>query len=468
MRVPRACVCALLGVGLSLAAPAVALAHASFVRSEPPDLCGPLVQPRVQPNDPRCQTGVVLDQAPAAVRITFSEPVQPVGRGIRVLSPSGKQVQQGKATAEDDAASVPIQATEQGTYVVDWQVDSSDTHPVRGRFAFSVGQPSQPATAGTGEVGQVTPIGLALQTLGRWLHFAGFALAFGTVGVGLILTRFAPEELPSPRIRWRLTSAGILLLVLSEPLMLLGQTGSLGLDQMFDGDAIGDALASLFGRLLGFRLAAALLLWVIGGSLQPPLVLAQPDEDGPPAGMGQAHAAASGQVAGSLGTDEDGPPAGVNQRLAGWAAVGLGLAVAVIDALGQHAASFRPDWLGLIVHGLHLAGMGLWLACLSWLMMSWKEGRPLRCTRRIVLTSLAIIGVTGLAMAVVHIPNPGALLSTYGEVLWIKQVVLAPALILGWLAMRRRQRRPAWMGEIAALSGVLVLAGLLVSLPPPR
>lgn len=438
-----------LAVGLFLVMPGVTLAHASFVRSEPADVCGPLAVPRLEASDTRCQTGVVLQQAPAEVRVSFSEPVQPVGRGIRVISPSGKPVQQGKATAQEGVLTVPIAAAEPGTYVVEWQVESSDTHPVRGRFAFSVGQPSAPTTTGSAEVGQVTPLGLALQTLGRWLHFAGFVLAFGSVGVSALLTRFAPSEVLGPRRRWQLINAGILLLVLSEPVMLLGQTGSLGADQLFDGDAIGDALASLFGRLLGFRLAAALLLWVIGGSLQPPFPTPAYDS--------------------GIDTEGQPPPEALDQRLATGAALALGLAVAVIDALGQHAASFRPEWLGLAVHAIHLSGMAVWLAAVIALLVGSRE-HSLKApfTGRIAVLGVILVAVSGLAMAIVHIPSPDQLIaSPYGIALSVKQVVLLVVLALAWGASRCGGLK-ARTGESAALTVILGLAAVLVSLPPPR
>ncbi|HLQ31728.1 MAG TPA: copper resistance protein CopC [Chloroflexota bacterium] len=404
--------------------PASALAHASFVRSDPPDLCGPLAQPRVATNDPRCQTGVVLDQAPGSVRITFSEPVQLAGRGIRVLSPSGKPVQQGKALVEGEQATVHVQADGQGTYIVDWQVLSADTHPARGRFAFSVGQPSALAGTGVSDVGQVAPLGLALQTLARWLHFAGYALAFGTLGVALLTRSFAGGA------QWRLTNAGVVLLLLAEPLALVGQTASLGVDQALDGDALTDALASPFGRLLAFRLAAALLLWVASGSLQ-----GGPDDVRP------------------------------NRKLSVGIAVGLGATLAAIDGLGQHAASFQPQGLGLAVHGLHLMAMAVWLGGVVLFAVE-RERRS--GIGKIVGVALAVVAVTGLAMALVHIRQPDDVIATvYGQVLAGKQVLLLAAAVLGWLALRRPKWRP-WLGELSALVLLIGLAGLLVSLPPPR
>jgi len=443
------------GLALTLLLPATAFAHAGFVRSEPADVCGPLAQPLLSPNDPRCQTGLVLDQPPSAVRITFSEPVQLLGRGIRVLSPSGKPVQQGKPAASGDQASVDVDASEPGTYVVDWQIASEDTHPARGQFAFSVGQPSQPAAVSGANVGQVAPLGLALQALGRWLHFAGYALAFGTLAVSLLLRSIALNGVAL----WSMTNAGIVLLLVAEPFALLGQTGSLGLDQMLDGDTLGDALASPFGRLLGFRLAAALLLWVVSGSLGA--------ADGP------AVQAASLQRAGARAkrSFEEMPAEAyelaashptLNRKLAEVAALALGLALAVVDGFGEHAASFHPEWLGLIVHAIHLIGMALWIGALAILLWAWRQGEPVAAIMKLALAALALIAASGLVMALVHFPRPADILGTpYGQVLGGKQILLLAAAALALLAKKR-------LAELGALTLLIGLAGLLVSLPPPR
>ncbi|HEX6512459.1 MAG TPA: hypothetical protein VF157_09190, partial [Chloroflexota bacterium] len=289
-------------------------------------------------------------------------------------------------------------------------------------------------------VGQVAPLGLALQTLGRWLHFAGYALAFGVLGVGLLLARAGIEP---PLALGRLTNAGIVLLLVAEPVSLLGQTASLGPDQTFDGDALGDALASPFGRLLGFRLAAALLLWVIGGARFSSRAPTDEDE----------YADEARRLA-------------VNRRLALGAAIALGVALAAIDALGQHAASFRPAGLGLAVHALHLMAMALWLASVA--VLAAARGTPLPGISRIVAGALALVAVTGLGMALAHIPQPSGVVDTpYGVTLAAKQLPLLAALLLGWLAFRRRHLS-LWLGELGALGVVIGVAGLLVSLPPPR
>jgi len=233
------------------------------------------------------------------------------------------------------------------------------------------------------------------------------------------------------RRQWTLTNSGVILLLVAEPLALLGQTASLGLDQMFDGDALGDALASPFGRLLAFRVAAALLLWVVGGSLQgahePHIAVVRPD-----------------------------------LRLAAGTAIGLGIVLALIDGVGQHASSFQPLALGLLVHGLHLMAMAVWLGGVAVALTTNEHAG------RITAFGLLAIAVSGVAMAVVHIPQMSTVATTaYGQALAIKQVPVLLAAMLGLLSLKRR-KPGLWMGELGALVVVMGLAGLLVSLVPPR
>ncbi len=187
------------------------------------------------------------DSAPPAITLIFTEPVTAAGPGIRVFSPTGRQVA-GAAHSSGSVLTAASDTSEVGTFVVSWQVLSADTHPSRGAFRFVVGRPSANPYSGllaTGEIGTATPLGLALQALARWVHFIGFALAFGVA-------------LYQIRLR-RLIGAGVALLIVAEPLALLAQLVSLS----FDGDTALAVLGSNFGRLLGLRLGAALLAWTV-------------------------------------------------------------------------------------------------------------------------------------------------------------------------------------------------------------
>jgi len=126
-------------------------------------------------------------------------------------------------------------------------------------------------------------------------------------------------------------------------------------------------------------------------------------------------------------------------------------------------------WLGLAIHALHLMAMALWLGSLAGALATWQRTLNPRRIAAVAGGSLAVVGITGLAMGFVHILVPSDLLTTtYGRVLAAKQVFVIVAMAAAAVALRRRQKRNWWLGEAAALSCLIAVAGLLVSLPPPR
>ena len=375
------------GAALALL-PVVAFAHARLVISNP-------------------APGAVLGTLPATVDLVFSEPVTPAGRGINVYGPDGRLAQSGSARARGYELSVRLTGALEGTYDVVWTVIASDTHPSRGEFTFSVGHPS-PVRApglGGGDVGLVSLVGLVLQSLGRWMHFAGFALGFGSATYALFIAK-DPRPL-------RLAGAGIALLLVAEPLALLAQTASLDPAQTFDGDALTGALASSFGRVLGLRVAAALLLWALLGALRQAPWLR-------------------------------------------WAIPGLGVAVALVDATAAHATPSLPLPVGLGLNALHVAAMGMWVGGVAAFAVAPSGGFG-----RVAAWSAGLLVVSGAALALLHFATPLELLTTaYGASLLIKLPLVGIALVLAWRARRR------W--ELAALACVVAAASVLISLPQPR
>jgi putative copper export protein len=85
---------------------------------------------------------------------------------------------------------------------------------------------------------------------------------------------------------------------------------------------------------------------------------------------------------------------------------------------------------------------------------------------RLAAASVGVLIVSGALLALVHLKGPGDLLfSPYGLTLAIKLVAVAATLAAAWLGLRSLRSGRA---EGFALAGVLALAGLLASLPPPR
>jgi copper transport protein len=415
----------------ALAAPVAA--HTLPVGGDPPDLC----TGRFPASDPHCTAGAILATPPATVRLTFTEPVEPVGDGITVVAPSGARVDRGPARVVGADLLVDVAANERGTYRVTWRVTSADTHAEAGSYTFSIGEPSVAAPLLTTTVGAWP--GLALQTVARWVHFGGLALAFGPLALSFCLP--APLGPASARRLGRLVGAGIGALLLAEPLALLAQTVTLSAGGPLGIAAAADALASSFGRVAGQRAGLALLLWVLGGV-----------------------------------------PGGAFGRVRPFA-LAVGVVLALVDGQASHAIDSDPAPLGVALNALHLGAMAVWLGGLVALVTLWPlpEIAPLRRPLlrrfgRVAGGALALLVVSGTALAAQHLPALRDLVaSNYGRVLLLKIIAVADVALVAFSAARLARRDPAaatrlprwWRGELLLLAGVLALAGLLVSLAPP-
>jgi len=248
-------------------------------------------------------------------------------------------------------------------------------------------------------------------------------------------------DAPAERRVWRLIGTGVIALLLAEPFALMAQTVSLsgGATAWFDLELVGGVLDSSFGRVLAQRLGAAVLLWALVGAAR------------------NAH---------------------VREGRTAWIVLFLGAAVAVVDGEAAHAVGTRPVWFGLLINTLHEAAMGLWVGALLGLLGVWRlPGVTVRhrelTTRaaRIAVVSLTVLITTGTVMALQHFSGLRDLTATaYGRTLVVKLGVLVAILLLAMAARRvPLDRRPRWWArEVALLCVVITLAGLLVSVAPPR
>jgi len=352
--------------------------------------------------------GAVLTAPPAAVSLTFSESVIPAGKGIKVYSPAGHQVA-GPARVVGHMLTAPISATESGTYVVIWQALAADTHPSRGAFSFVVGQasanPYLPALSG-GEIGTASPLGFVLQALARWIHFLGFALAFGTIAYQVLMTG------RDPRLR-RFVVTGVVLLIAAEPVALVAQLASLS----FDGDTAIAVLASGFGRLLGLRLGIALLVWAL-------LALES-----------------------------------------AWPVLAMGGAMALIDGASAHAIPGLPG-AGLLLDAIHIAAMGIWVGGLTaFLFAPDRRFRPYAIGGLAVVIGSGLV----LAVAHLGSPG-ALIATAYGWVLVVKAAIVALLLSFPLIRRLFPSPSGGGQGggRVGAAAIILVAAAVLVSLPPPR
>jgi putative copper export protein len=310
------------------------------------------------------------------------------------------------------------------------QVISDTLQPASSMFVCRVDGASTPTGASSIGTRSVTPAGLLLLVLARWLHFVGYALGFGTITFGL-WAKAALAEWPARMQRlWRLVHAGIGLLLCAEPLALLAQTiGVRG--ALLDLAVAGDVLASGFGLVWAQRIGIALLLWVL------------------------------------VGVAKDGTVRAL------WVVPALGLALATIDgAAGAAGASLVT--IRIATATLHEAAMGAWIGSLALLLALWNDldhDQRASIVARFSQVSGAAIGVlviTGLVMAAIQIAQPAGLFATfYGTTLLAKLLVALIAIGLAAFGPRMYREIWRWRAALAALIVVLGVAGLLVSLPSP-
>src|SRR2546422_3027131 len=150
-------------VPLLLGAPAVAQAHAELQLASP-------------------APGTGLAQAPAAVVIKFSEPLNISLSRIEVLDATGGDVGSGPTEAvpgDADAMRRPLGLLPTGQYTVRWtSVSALDAHTLRGIYSFAVGTGASPdTTLANSPLDSEGPFGLVgrfveLVALGLWLAWA--------------------------------------------------------------------------------------------------------------------------------------------------------------------------------------------------------------------------------------------------------------------------------------------------------
>ncbi|HKX17393.1 MAG TPA: copper resistance protein CopC [bacterium] len=412
-------------LGVVLGRAPVALAHAALLRADPADLCLLPGGESLPADTAVCRTGTVLSEAPKSVELLFSEPVQPIGRGLRVVGPDGRRVDHGAVSVIGARVGVAVDAHPVGTYRVVWSVISPDTHPEFGTMAFSVRQPGG-IVAGTAPVsGTPGAWGTALGALAHVLHFAGYALGFGVFAAAWL----AGEGGAAPEPVWRALGIGIVLLLAAEPVALVAESLSLGALSGADPAVMGAVLDSSFGRVLAQRLAAPILLWVFSGAIR------------------------SGALR------------------AAWTVPLLGVALAFIDGEAAHAAGAHPAWWGFGVNTVHVCAMGLWAGTLAFVMLprsAPRSSQAWRISSRVVApAAIAAAAATGTVMAFQHLAGLRDLVANpYGRTLAVKVGAVIAAAVFGWLGVRGSvPRLLRW--EAAALLIVLALAGLLVLQRPP-
>jgi copper transport protein len=379
--------------------PASALAHATIVRTTPSD-----------------QT--VLKTQPRQLTLEFSEGVDLGANAVRLLDGAGREVKlPSRARHGRDGATAVIDlppGLADGTYVVAWLVVSSDSHPVSGAFAFSIGAPSQvvfePGSASDATVRVVDAIG-------RGLAFLGLALALGAAFVLLVLD--------GPDSARRLLRAGVGALLLGTVIVLLMQ------GPYASGGSLADAFSSLsfsLGTRFGQALVARIVLTVAFALL----------------------------VARGL------------RAPAALCAVALLLTWTLVD----HSRTGVQTWLGVPAASLHLLAMALWFGGLL-VVLACGEDAPVARFSQVALVCFGVLAVSGVYLAYRQAGELGALPATvFGRLLLVKTGAVAAIVALAYFSRRAVQRRTTPRRTVAAEAflgvGVLAVTAALVNTAPAR
>ncbi|WP_375774952.1 copper resistance CopC/CopD family protein [Bradyrhizobium sp. ma5] len=373
--------------------------------------------------------GSVVTEAPKMVVLRFNEAVAPTA--VSLLDAAGKP-RDVRIRTVDQSVMVTLPADlPQGTQVVSYRVVSQDGHPVAGSLLFSIGVVT----------GSAAPTGDGVLHALIWLARLGLYLGlFAGVG-GVFFAAWIGQG-----------AAGGRLIMWSLALGLIGAIASLGLQGV-------DLLNLPITGILTWAAWAS----AAGTSLFPALLLA----------IVAMLIAAIAWCSPSFGA------AWISTAVA-MICVGLSLSVS------GHAATASPQWLTRTALFIHGVGLAFWMGALGPLaVLAWqRKDSLLRVLRRfstLAMPVVALIALSGLALAVVQLESFGALIDTgYGNVLLAKLVLVSLLLTLAALnrlvftpAIAREFYRTRPLQRSIALEFVLMIAilGLVAPwrfTPPPR
>jgi copper transport protein len=448
----RIVVIAFAAAAASLTLPAAAWAHAALLQTTP-------VASRI------------VNTPPRQVLLRYSEAVEPRFAVVSVTNASGDKETAGapsRSPANADTLVIPLKKLSEGWYLVYWRVISVDGHPVRGAFTFAVGPNAGPAPQfvipSTSETAATPKLVTA-----RWVAFLSLMAAIGLFVLRIFVARPAVARVPGTRVRSLTIAFGVASVIglLAIPVYLLLSTAEFALRSFWSFGALFPLVrVSAFGRSwldleLVFALfvgAAALAIW-----------LDQPERR-------QRSIAALIALAGALGA---------------------AAACLLVPGLAGHAAQTSPRGLSLAFDWFHLAAGSLWVGGLIGLVVLAASLPAARRVAALVVcvprfSNLAFVSVlvligAGTGAAVQHLPTFASFWQTsYGKTLLVKIGLLAAALLLASVNLLRTVprfkaagKRPELgasaasllrrlvAGESLLVSGAVLAAAVLSSLPPP-
>ncbi len=385
--------------------------------------------------------GAQLDRPPTAVQLTFTESVNLVDGGIRLVDGVGATVPTSDPTVDGHTVNWPMPADlPEGAYVVTWRVVSSDGHPISGASSFGVGTaaatvPGSGTGTGTADTtgstvanGLTAPWPVVVMRLAGYIAFALFA------GVAAFVLFCAPDTNRNPTLQ-ALVRGGLVGGAVATVAAILVQgpyTAGVPMSRVFDTRVLQQTLATPFGAAMMWRLALYGVLGVLAWRL--PRILSQ---------------------------------------LGSWLLpAGVAGAAVTIAAAGHASASGLVD---LTVDALHALTAGLWVGGLAALVVLGRsvEPRALHRFSTLAMASVITLIVTGILNSLRQLNAVEELwLTSYGLTLAAKLVLVACTIAAASVSRRRLRQKQVPRRSVRFEAGltvaVLAVTALLsMTAPPP-
>ena len=382
--------------------------------------------------------GEQLTSPPTEIQMTFTESVNLIDDGIRLIDNAGVSVPTSDPTVNARTVTWPMPANlPEGPYVVTWRVVSSDGHPISGAFSFGVGT-AAPAVPGS-PTGTDTPNATRSTPTAPWpvvaVRLAGYVAFALFVGVAAFVLLCAPGT-SKDRTLQLLARCGLVGGAAAAAAAILVQgpyTAGVPMTRALDPRLLQATLATPFGSAMTWRLALYGVLGVLAWRL--PRILT---------------------------------------GLASWLVPAGVAAIAVTIAAAGHAGASGVIDLG--VDALHALTAGLWIGGLFALAALGRsvEPRALQKFSTLAMASVLTLVVTGTLNSLRHLTTVEQLWQTrYGLTLVIKLALVAAALAASAVSRwRLRQHRVPLRSvriEAALTVAILVVTALLsMTAPPPQ
>jgi copper transport protein len=382
--------------------------------------------------------GVQLAKPPSEVKLTFTESVNLVDDGIRLIDPVGATVPTNGPTVDGRSVSLPIPANlPDGPYVLTWRVVSSDGHPITGASSFGVGTAPAPVPGSAAGTSESTASPIASGPAVPWpvvvIRFVGYVAFALFAGVAAFVLLCAPETSKEPRLQL-LARTGLVAGAAAAVAAIVVQgpyTAGVSMSRALDTRLLLDTLVTPFGTAMICRLGLYGLLAVLAWRLPR-----------------------------------------MSTELASWLVPAGVVGAAVTIAGAGHAAA--AGLIDIAVDTLHALTAGLWVGGLVVLVALGRSVPPrgLHQFSTLALASVLTLIVTGALNSLRQLNAVEELWQTrYGLTLMVKLLLVAGTIAAAAISRRRlhQTRLPirSVRLEAALTVAVLVVTALLSMTSPP-